>query len=293
MSSDIQSSDSKTIASTEKKQRADLRDYLAAERTFLAWVRTGLALMGFGFVVARFGLFLQQLRLIDHAPSASSYGVSLWFGTVLIVVGVVVNITSARRHVRFVRELDRGEPACSRSLTQAVATALFLALVGLAMAVYLLSVRGSANLQSENSEEVSVSSASSKEALTGGKGIIDKPSNHSVDETVEKLKNILQSKGVTLFALVDHSGEAEKVGMKMRPTKLLIFGSPKAGTPLMLAAPSIAIDLPLKILVWEDAQGKVWVSYNSSDYLKERHSLPLELLQNIAVVETLAGKARE
>lgn len=293
MSSDIQSSDSKTIASTEKKQRADLRDYLAAERTFLAWVRTGLALMGFGFVVARFGLFLQQLRLIDHAPSASSYGVSLWFGTVLIVVGVVVNITSARRHVRFVRELDRGEPACSRSLTQAVATALFLALVGLAMAVYLLSVRGSANLKSENSEEVSVSSASSKEALTGGKGIIDKPSNHSVDETVEKLKNILQSKGVTLFALVDHSGEAEKVGMKMRPTKLLIFGSPKAGTPLMLAAPSIAIDLPLKILVWEDAQGRVWVSYNSSDYLKERHSLPLELLQNIAVVETLAGKAGE
>lgn len=293
MSSDIQSSDSKTIASTEKKQRADLRDYLAAERTFLAWVRTGLALMGFGFVVARFGLFLQQLRLIDHAPSASSYGVSLWFGTVLIVVGVVVNITSARRHVRFVRELDRGEPACSRSLTQAVATALFLALVGLAMAVYLLSVRGSANLKSENSEEVSMSSASSKEALTAGKGIIDKPSNHSVDETVERLKNILQSKGVTLFALVDHSGEAEKVGMKMRPTKLLIFGSPKAGTPLMLAAPSIAIDLPLKILVWEDAQGKVWVSYNSSDYLKERHSLPLELLQNIAVVETLAGKAGE
>jgi uncharacterized protein (DUF302 family)/uncharacterized membrane protein YidH (DUF202 family) len=293
MSSDIRSSYSKTIASTEKKQRADLRDYLAAERTFLAWVRTGLALMGFGFVVARFGLFLQQLRLIDHAPSASSYGVSLWFGTALIAVGVVVNITSARRHVRLVRELDRGEPACSRSLTQAVATALFLALVGLAMAVYLLSVRGSANLQSENSEEVSMGSASSKEALTGGKGIIDKPSNHSVDETVEKLKNILQSKGVTLFALVDHSGEAEKVGMKMPPTKLLIFGSPKAGTPLMVAAPSIAIDLPLKILVWEDAQGKVWVSYNSSDYLKERHGLPLELLQNIAVVETLAGKAGE
>ena len=146
LSSDIQSSNSKTIASTEKKQRADLRDYLAAERTFLAWVRTGLALMGFGFVVARFGLFLQQLRLIDHAPSASSYGVSLWFGTALIAGGVVVNITSARRHVRLVRELDRGEPACSRSLTQAVATALFLALVGLAMAVYLLSVRGSANL---------------------------------------------------------------------------------------------------------------------------------------------------
>src|SRR5258707_11802917 len=124
-------------------------------------------------------------------------------------------------------------------------------------------------------------------------GIIDRPSIHSVDQTVEKLKNILQSKRVTLFALVDHSGEAEKAGMKMRPTKLLIFGSPKAGTPLMLAAPSIAIDLPLKILVWEDDQGKVWLSYNSPDYLKERHSLPPELLQNIAVVETLAAKAAE
>jgi uncharacterized protein (DUF302 family) len=124
-----------------------------------------------------------------------------------------------------------------------------------------------------------------------GKGIIDKASNHSVDETVEKLKGILQVKGVTLFALVDHSGEAAKVGMKMPPTKLLIFGNPKAGTPLMLAAPSSAIDLPLKILIWEDARGKVWVSYNSPAYLQERHGFPPELLQNVAVVEALATKA--
>jgi uncharacterized protein (DUF302 family) len=129
--------------------------------------------------------------------------------------------------------------------------------------------------------------------LNNGKGIIDKPCNHSVDLTVEKLKEILQSKGVALFALVDHSGEAAKVGMKMPPTKLLIFGNPRAGTPLMLAAPSIAIDLPLKILVWEDVQGKVWISYNSPDYLRQRHSLPPELLQNIAVVEALASKAAE
>jgi len=124
-------------------------------------------------------------------------------------------------------------------------------------------------------------------------GIIDVASHHSVDETVEKLRSILQSKGVTLFALVDHSGEAEKVGMKMRPTKLLIFGNPKAGTPLMLAAPSSAIDLPLKILVWENDQGKVMVSYNSSAYLQQRHGLPQDLLANIAVVETLAAKAAE
>lgn len=130
-------------------------------------------------------------------------------------------------------------------------------------------------------------------AAATSRGIIDKPSNHSVDQTVEKLKNILQAKGVALFALVDHSGEAEKAGMKMRPTKLLIFGNPKAGTPLMLAAPSVAIDLPLKILVWEDEKGQVWVSHNSPEYLKERHGLPQELLQNIAAVETLAAKAGE
>ena len=124
-------------------------------------------------------------------------------------------------------------------------------------------------------------------------GIVDVPSNHSVDETVERLKAMLQSKGITLFALIDHSGEAEKVGMKMPPTKLLIFGNPKGGTPLMLAAPSIAIDLPLKILVWQDAQGKVWLSYNTSEYLEERHGLPADLLQNIAVVATLAAKAAE
>jgi uncharacterized protein (DUF302 family) len=130
-------------------------------------------------------------------------------------------------------------------------------------------------------------------ALTRDNGVINTPSNHSVDQTVEKLKGILQVKGVTLFALVDHSGEAEKVGLKMPPTKLLIFGNPKGGTPVMLAAPSIAIDLPLKILVWEDTKGKVWVSCNSTAYLQERHGVPPELLPNIAVVETLAAKAGE
>jgi uncharacterized protein (DUF302 family) len=122
-------------------------------------------------------------------------------------------------------------------------------------------------------------------------GITDKPSKHSVDQTVDRLKAILKSKRITLFAVIDHSGEAKKVGMKMRPTKLLIFGSPKAGTPLMLAAPSIALDLPLKILVWEDGKGKVWLSYNSPEYLKERHGLPKDLVHNIAVVETLAANA--
>ena len=124
-------------------------------------------------------------------------------------------------------------------------------------------------------------------------GIVHKLSNHSVDSTLDHLKTILLNKGITLFALIDHRGEAAKAGMQMRPTKLLIFGSPKAGTPLMLAAPSIAIDLPLKILVWEDVSGKTWVSYNAPAYLQQRHGFPQDLLQNIAVVETLAAKAAE
>jgi uncharacterized protein (DUF302 family)/uncharacterized membrane protein YidH (DUF202 family) len=269
----------------ETKQSAPLSDYLAAERTLLAWIRTGLALMGFGFVVARFGLFLQQLQIIEHAAAPQSYGLSQWFGTALIAAGVLVNVFAGWRHVQLVRKLDRGETS-PYPLMQTVAMAFFLALVGLAMVIYLISIRSSAPSHPVNSQELSMTA-------TQNRGIVEVPSNHSVDQTVEKLKAILQAKGVALFALVDHSGEAEKAGMKMRPTKLLIFGSPKAGTPLMLAAPSIAIDLPLKLLVWEDAQGKVWVSYNSLEYLQDRHGVPPELMQNIAVVETLAAKAGE
>jgi uncharacterized protein (DUF302 family) len=121
-------------------------------------------------------------------------------------------------------------------------------------------------------------------------GIISRPSRHSVEQTVEALKGILQAKGITLFALVDHSGEAEKVGMKMPPTKLLIFGSPKGGTPLMIVSPTIAIDLPLKVVIAEDAKGSVWVSYNASSYLQQRHAIPPDLIKNIAVVETLVAE---
>ena len=137
------------------------------------------------------------------------------------------------------------------------------------------------------------SATSAQDIVVKEGGIIRILSNHSVDETVNRLENILRSKEITLFALIDHSGEAAKVGMKMPPTKLLIFGNPRGGTPLMLAAPSTALDLPLKILVSEDAEGKVWLSYNSPKYLKERHGLPSNLLPNIAVIETLAGKAGE
>ena len=124
-------------------------------------------------------------------------------------------------------------------------------------------------------------------------GIVTIPSRRSVDQTVQKLEGILLAMGVKLFALIDHSGEAEKAGMQMRPTKLLIFGNPKAGTPLMIASPIVAIDLPLKVLVWEGADAKVWISYNAPTYLQTRHGLPPDLVQNIAVVEALVRKAGE
>jgi uncharacterized protein (DUF302 family)/uncharacterized membrane protein YidH (DUF202 family) len=254
---------------TEIRQKAALSDYLAAERTLLAWIRTGLGLMGFGFVVARF-----------------ANGLSMWLGIALIVVGVFVNMFAGWHHLQLVRELDHGRTEHSRASTEVVAIALFLALIGLAMSIYLILVSRVAGVYFEKRTEISMT-------LSKGEGIINLASNHPVDQTVEKLKGVLEVKGVNLFALIDHAREAEKVGMKMRPTKLLIFGNPKGGTPLMLAAPGIAIDLPLKILVWEDIEGKVWVSYNSPTYLQERHGIPRELVQNIAVVETLAAKAAE
>jgi uncharacterized protein (DUF302 family) len=124
-------------------------------------------------------------------------------------------------------------------------------------------------------------------------GIVQVSSKYSVDETVTRLESVLAERGVRVFAVVDHSGEAGKVGMKMRPTKLVIFGNPKGGTPLMVAAPSLAIDLPLKALVSEDESGKVWVSYNSPEYLQQRHGVPQELIKNIAVVGATVMQAVE
>jgi len=124
-------------------------------------------------------------------------------------------------------------------------------------------------------------------------GIVTCLSNHSVDQTVQRLGDLLRAKGVKVFSIVDHSGEAASAGLQMPATKLIIFGNPKAGTPLMIASPSAAIDLPLKILVAEDRDGKVWISYNSPAYLQARHGLPDNLMQPIAVAGALAAAAAE
>src|SRR5271167_711288 len=126
-----------------------------------------------------------------------------------------------------------------------------------------------------------------------GNGLLQVASPYAVDETVNRLQSVLAQRGVQVFALIDHSGEAEKVGLKMRPTKLLIFGNPKGGTPVMVAAPTLAIDLPLKVLVSEDETGKVWVTYNSPEYLQQRHGVPEDLIKNIAVAGALVAKAVE
>src|SRR5580693_1858537 len=124
-------------------------------------------------------------------------------------------------------------------------------------------------------------------------GLVQVPSRYSVDETLQRLQSAFSEKGLHVFAIVDHSGEAEKVGLKMPPTRVLIFGSPKAGTPLMVAAPSLAIDLPLKALVAQDAENKVTVTYNDPEYLRNRHGYPAELTKNLAGAGALIAKAVE
>ena len=124
-------------------------------------------------------------------------------------------------------------------------------------------------------------------------GIRTIPSHHSVDETVTRLQTLLQQKGIKLFALIDHSGEAAAAGLEMHPTKVLIFGNPRGGTPLMVAAPSTALDLPLKILVAKSATGEVLVSWNDPAWLQQRHDFPSALTKNLGIAEVLAKAAAE
>jgi uncharacterized protein (DUF302 family) len=127
--------------------------------------------------------------------------------------------------------------------------------------------------------------------MTARNGIISHPSPYSVPETLDRLEAILRAKNITVFTRIDHSGEATKVGLTMPPTQLLIFGNPRGGTPIMLAAPLSAIDLPLKALAWQDTADKVWLSFNDPHYLQSRYDLSDEVLQPIAGLETLIQQA--
>lgn len=262
----------------------DPRVYLAAERTFLAWIRTGLALMAFGFVVARFGLFLRQLAAATGGSAVAASGYSLPLGTVLVLVGVGVTVSASLHHVRLIGRINKGADTVGRPSWLGLIVALLLAVVGLAMAAYL---------GSGQTAKVGLTAVHQKEYfdMKSGEGIISKPSNHTVQETLDRLETTLREKGVKVFARVDHSGEAEKVGLKMPPTQVLIFGNPKAGTPTMLAAPTAAIDLPLKALAWQDGDGKVWLSYNDVEYLKRRFGLNDDAVRGLAAAVPLIEQA--
>lgn len=265
-------------------------DYLAAERNFLAWIRTGIALMGFGFVLARFGVFLRMLQVGGAGGQPETFGFSFWVGTLLIVVGVFVNLWSLRNHLRLIADLNSGGSGWKRPSRLAIAVAFSLAAIGAAMAIYLIFI---GQTQQTLHRTAFQEKRLQEKTMTPERdnGLVTIQSRHSVDETVAKIEAILAANGVKLFALIDHSGEAEKAGLKMPNTKVLIFGSPKAGTPVMLATPSVAIDLPLKILVAEDGAGRVSLSWNSPAWLEIRHGFPVDLIQKLAAVEGIARAA--
>jgi uncharacterized protein (DUF302 family) len=215
-------------------------------------------LTGFGIVNARLGLV--------ETP---------WFGPAMVLSGALALIWSASHYLRLTQTLRSGKVESPHRPLLAVALAVLLGIVSLTLATHLMRAK---------TQEVSMSSEN---------GIITIPSRHSVEATAKRLEETLAAKNVKVFALIDHSGEAAKAGFEMHPCKLLIFGNPKAGTPLMLAAPTAALDLPLKILVWERGDGAVWISYNDSTWLQQRHGLSSDLMANISVVPALAAKAAE
>ena len=192
-----------------EQSQAVPRDYLAVERTFLAWIRTGLALMGLGFVLARFGIFLRQFSFMRSGLATASFAPSLWFGTLLLLLGVAVCLWSLSRYLRLVRSMRAGSASFSQPSMLAVAVASILAVLGLAMGYYLISTRQVATGRSSNNpQEVSMSTITDN-------GVVRVASQHTVGDTVAKLESILQAKNVKLFTIVDHSGEAEKAGLKM------------------------------------------------------------------------------
>jgi uncharacterized protein (DUF302 family)/uncharacterized membrane protein YidH (DUF202 family) len=252
----------------------DPRVYLAFERTFLAWIRTGLALMALGFVVARFGLFLRTLEASHGAATPAQLStLSVPLGVGLVLLGVVVNVASAWLHTQSIRALDRGTLHMGQPSRLGVALALILAAVGLAIAFDLGVTR------------------EGTPSMKTGDGIVSRPSKYSVPETLDRVEGLLRAKGIKVFARVDHSGEAATVGLTMPPTQVLIFGNPKGGTPIMLAAPTAAIDLPFKALAWQDSTGQVWLSYNDPTYLAQRFGLSDDQIKTLVPLAGLIEPA--
>jgi uncharacterized protein (DUF302 family) len=128
-------------------------------------------------------------------------------------------------------------------------------------------------------------------AANADNGVVTVASTHSGAATIERFKALIHERGLTLFACIDFSGDAARAGFPLPFSQLVIFGNPKAGTPLMQCTPTAALDLPLKVLVWEDADSRAWLSFNSTDYLRERHALPADLMKPVSGVASLVDAA--
>ena len=122
-------------------------------------------------------------------------------------------------------------------------------------------------------------------------GIVTVPTHHSVEQAADKLASLIEAKHIVLFARIDFAADAQRAGLAMQPSQLLMFGNPRAGTPLMQAVPTVALDLPLKVLVWQDGDGRVWLSYNATSYLQARHGAPAELMKAIDGIGALVQAA--
>jgi uncharacterized protein (DUF302 family) len=144
-----------------------------------------------------------------------------------------------------------------------------------------------------SAQETAAAGSPSEEVAVTTSGAIDFASHHSVSETIDRLESLVRSSGLLLFARIDFSGDAGRAGLPMRPMQLLLFGNPKAGTPLLVQAPRSGLDLPVKALAWQEANGQVWVSLNDPEYIVRRHGLSAELAQRLAGAAELARKAAE
>jgi len=252
-----------------------VRDYLAQERTLLAWIRTGVALLGFGFVVARLGALLGVTE--GRAEAAAESSVDLALGLALVAVGIVVILQALITHARCVRAFRTGAFRAPSNQLNGVLIAVLLTAIGIGIGLQLLLGHARA--------------ATGRTHMENAAGLLTRPSNHSVAETLDRLEAELRAKGIAVFGRIDHSGEATKAGLSLRPTQVLVFGNPRGGTPVMQAVQTAAIELPLKALAWEDAAGKVWLSTDNPELLRRRFGVDSSLLKPLAAVGPLLDAA--